>query len=91
MRKFLGKETRILGFLPEDPAVHKAVHAQKPFLTSLSSCTDFKKDVGDCGRVYGREQAEGDWQGEGFLGKLTKYFYERAWMIWIQAIERKCL
>ena len=32
MRKFLDKETTILGFLPEDPVVHKAVLAQKPFL-----------------------------------------------------------
>ncbi|MER2090809.1 MAG: MinD/ParA family protein, partial [Sporosarcina sp.] len=32
MRKFLGKETKLLGFLPEDPVVHKAVLAQEPFL-----------------------------------------------------------
>ncbi|WJY28720.1 MULTISPECIES: MinD/ParA family protein [Sporosarcina] len=33
MRKFLNKETTILGALPEDAAVRKSVVAQKPFVT----------------------------------------------------------
>lgn len=32
MKKFLDKETTMLGFLPEDASVHKAVIAQKPFI-----------------------------------------------------------
>lgn len=33
MRKFLNKETTILGALPEDAIVHKSVVAQRPFVT----------------------------------------------------------
>lgn len=32
MKKFLAKETTLLGFLPEDAVVHKSVIAQKPFI-----------------------------------------------------------
>ena len=32
MKKFLQKETKILGLLPEDPVVHRAVIRQKPYL-----------------------------------------------------------
>jgi len=43
MRKFLDKETSILGLLPEDGSVHKAVLAQKPFLHLFPNAPISKK------------------------------------------------
>ena len=74
MRKFLGKETRILGFLPEDPAVYKAVHAQKPFLILYPHAPISKRMLAIADGLIGREQAEGDWRGDGFLRKLQSIF-----------------
>ena len=43
MHKFLSKEVTILGFLPEDPAVRKAVREQVPFTISYPDAPISKK------------------------------------------------
>lgn len=74
MRKFLGKETTILGFLPEDPIVHKAVVAQKPFLLLFPSAPISKRMKIIAENFVGASLDEVSKQGEGFLGKLRSIF-----------------
>jgi flagellar biosynthesis protein FlhG len=74
MRKFLGKETKILGLLPEDPAVHKAVLAQKPFILLFPSAPISKRMMAITETFVGQSSAEEFNSGEGFLGKLRRIF-----------------
>ncbi len=74
MRKFLNKETMILGFLPEDPVVHKAVVAQKPFLLLFPNALISKKMMSIAETFVGTKSTEVFNQGEGFLGKLRSIF-----------------
>ncbi|WP_203246241.1 MinD/ParA family protein [Sporosarcina beigongshangi] len=74
MRKFLGKETTILGFLPEDPVVHKAVVAQKPFLLLFPSAPISKRMKIIAENFVGASLDETSKRGEGFLGKLRSIF-----------------
>lgn len=74
MQKFLDKETKILGFLPEDPTVHKAVIAQKPFLLLFPNAPISKRMMSIAETFVGANSSEGFKQGEGFLGKLRNIF-----------------
>ncbi|KAA0966497.1 MinD/ParA family protein [Sporosarcina sp. ANT_H38] len=74
MRKFLGKETKILGFLPEDPVVHKAVLAQEPFLLLFPNAPISKRMMA-IAEIFVKPSFEEEYQqGEGFLGKLRSIF-----------------
>jgi flagellar biosynthesis protein FlhG len=74
MRKFLNIETTILGFLPEDPTVHKAVVAQKPFLLLFPNAPISKRMIVIAETFVGASSDVGFKQGEGFLGKLRNIF-----------------
>lgn len=73
MRKFLDKETSILGFLPEDPVVHKAVIAQKPFILLFPNALVSKRMTAIASEFVKMDQAE-EKQGTGFLQKLKGIF-----------------
>lgn len=73
MRKFLNKETTILGFLPEDPSVHKAVLAQKPFLLLYPNALISKRMSAIADQFVQANQIS-EKQGSGFLGKLKGIF-----------------
>lgn len=74
MRKFLNKETTILGYLPEDPTVHKAVVAQRPFLLLFPNAPISKRMIVLAQTFVGAEPDKSFKQGEGFLGKLRNIF-----------------
>ncbi|WP_231885694.1 MULTISPECIES: MinD/ParA family protein [Sporosarcina] len=74
MRKFLGKETKILGFLPEDPVVHKAVLAQEPFLLLYPKAPISQRMMAIAESFVSPSSEEGFKQGEGFLGKMRSIF-----------------
>lgn len=74
MRKFLEKETAILGFLPEDPAVHKAVLAQKPYLLLYPSAPISKKMSALVDLFMHAESNDERPRGIGFLEKLRNAF-----------------
>ena len=74
MKKFLQKETTILGFLPEDPAVHKAVLAQKPYLLLYPSAPISKRMSALVDLFVQGEQDNDGTRGIGFLGKLRNVF-----------------
>lgn len=73
MRKFLNKETTILGFLPEDPSVHKAVLAQKPFLLLYPNALISKRMSAIADQFVQADQIS-EKQESGFLGKLKGIF-----------------
>lgn len=74
MRKFLNKETTILGYLPEDSTVHKAVIAQQPFLLLFPNAPVSKKMKAIAETFVGTSSGEMFRQEEGFLGKLRSLF-----------------
>jgi len=74
MRKFLGKETKILGFLPEDPVVHKAVIAQEPFLLLFPNAPISKRMFAIAETFVSPSTTEDVKIGDGFLGKLRSLF-----------------
>jgi len=74
MRKFLGKETKILGFLPEDPVVHKAVLAQEPFILLYPKAPISKRMMAIAETFVSPSSEEGFNQGEGFLSKMRSIF-----------------
>ena len=74
MRKFLGKETKILGFLPEDPVVHKAVIAQEPFLLLFPNAPISKRMFAIAETFVSPSSTEEVNIGDGFLGKLRSLF-----------------
>lgn len=73
MRKFLNKETSILGLLPEDPSVHKAVLAQKPFILLYPNALISKRMSAITDQFVQANQIS-EKQGSGFLGKLKGIF-----------------
>ena len=74
MRRFLDKETTILGFLPEDEAVHKSVLAQKPFLHQFPNAPISKRIMSIASSFVQIESNEIDTKRNGFLGKLKNMF-----------------
>ena len=74
MRKFMQKETTILGILPEDPVVHKAVLRQKPYLLLYPSAP-ISKGMMEIATRYLQNESETDRKATiGFLGKLKRMF-----------------
>ncbi|MDN4607445.1 MinD/ParA family protein [Sporosarcina highlanderae] len=73
MRKFLDKETAILGFLPEDPSVQKAVLAQKPFLVLYPNAPISKCMQAIADKFVQVNESEVKME-TGFLGKLKGVF-----------------
>lgn len=73
MRKFLDKETEILGFLPEDPSVQKAVLAQRPFLLLYPNAPISKCMLAIADKFVQLNQIELK-RETGFLGKLKGIF-----------------
>ena len=74
MRKFMQKETTILGTLPEDPVVHKAVLRQKPYLLLYPS-SPISKGMMEIATRYLHKESETDRKETiGFLGKLKSMF-----------------
>ncbi len=74
MRRFLNKETSILGFLPEETLVHKAVIAQKPFLLLYPNATISKRMLAIADTFVRMENDLGYKREEGFLFKLKNIF-----------------
>lgn len=74
MRKFLGKETKILGFLPEDSVVHKAVLAQEPFILLYPKAPISKRMMAIAETFVSPSSEEEFNQGEGFLSKMRSIF-----------------
>ena len=70
----MDKETKILGFLPEDPAVHKAVLAQEPFLLLFPKAPISKRMMAIAETLSVQVLNEEFKQGEGFLGKMRSIF-----------------
>lgn len=74
MKKFLLKETSILGYLPEDPSVHKAVIAQKPYILLYPKAPISKRMTLIAETFIQAEEVESLVQQTGFLGKLKTMF-----------------
>ncbi len=74
MRKFLGKETKILGFLPEDPAVQKAVLAQQPYILLYPKAPASKRMIAIAETFVQKEPDEAVQKESGFLKKLRSIF-----------------
>lgn len=74
MRKFLDKETNVLGFLPEDDAVHQAVLSQKPFLLQYPNAPISKKMVVIADKFVQSDPNGVDDRPIGFLNKLKSIF-----------------
>lgn len=74
MRKFLQKEIKVLGYLPEDPAVHKAVLKQKPYLLLYPSAPISRRMSALVDSFERGEMDNEQTQGIGFLGKLRNVF-----------------
>lgn len=74
MKKFLLKETNILGYLPEDPVVRKAVIAQKPYILLYPRAPISRKMV-TIADSFMQSDIEYDMEKRtGFLGKLKTMF-----------------
>ena len=74
MRKFLLKETTVLGSLPEDPMVHKAVLAQKPYFLLYPNAPVSKKMMSMANAFVQADANDIETKGIGFLGKLKNMF-----------------
>ncbi|MFS0574208.1 MinD/ParA family protein [Sporosarcina sp. 179-K 3D1 HS] len=74
MRKFLSVETKVLGYLPEDPMVHKAVVAQKPFLLLYPNAPISRRMKAIADAFIDPHSIVDSQKGEGFLRKLRKMF-----------------
>ncbi|WP_432359308.1 MinD/ParA family protein [Sporosarcina sp. UB5] len=73
MKKFLDKETSILGYLPEDASVQKAVIAQQPFLLLYPNALVSKRMTAIANEFVKGDHAE-EQQMNGFLKKLKGIF-----------------
>ncbi|GKV55572.1 flagellum site-determining protein YlxH [Sporosarcina sp. NCCP-2222] len=74
MKKFLNKETTILGFLPEDPAVHTSVVAQKPFLLYFPDAPVSRKMKTIATAFAGISREQETSREQSFLGRLKSLF-----------------
>lgn len=74
MTKFLNKETTILGFLPEDPAVHTSVVAQKPFLLYFPDAPVSRKMKTIATTFAGISRVQETSREQSFLGRLKSLF-----------------
>ena len=74
MRRFMQKETTILGVLPEDSVVHRAVLRQKPYLLLYPNAPISKGMMEIAIRFLHRESEIDQKETIGFLGKLKRMF-----------------
>lgn len=74
MKKFLLKDTQILGFLPEDRHVHQAVVAQKPYLLLFPKSTIAQSMQAIAGTFVSTDSTQIVAEPSGFLGKLKTIF-----------------
>lgn len=74
MMKFLSKETLILGSIPEDAVVHKAVLAQKPYLLLYPRAAISRRMAAIADTFIHAELKESYEEKVGFLGKLRSMF-----------------
>ncbi|MHA6258727.1 MinD/ParA family protein [Sporosarcina sp. CAU 1771] len=74
MRKFLEKEVKVLGFLPEDEAVQKAVLSQQPFLELFPNSSVSKIMLSITSNFVEVDLSENHGKGEGFLERLKTIF-----------------
>ena len=74
MRKFLNKETTVLGALPEDSVVHKSVIAQKPFITLYPHSLISKRMNAIAANYISSETDIDRKESSTFLGQLKKLF-----------------
>lgn len=74
MKKFLQKETEILGYLPEDPVVQKAVIAQRPYFLAYPNAVISKK-LSRMTETFTNVRSVPEAQGSSnFIKKLKKMF-----------------
>lgn len=74
MRKFLNKETTLLGALPEDAAVHKSVVAQKPFVTLYPNASISRRMNAIAANYLSSGTDIDSKEGSTFLSQLKKLF-----------------
>lgn len=74
MRKFLNKETSLLGALPEDPAVHKSVVAQQPFVKLYPNAPISRRMNAIAANYISSGTDIDSKEGSTFLGQLKKLF-----------------
>lgn len=74
MRKFLNKETTVLGALPEDPAVHKSVVAQQPFVKLYPNAPISRRMNAIAANYISSGTDIDSKEGSTFLGQLKKLF-----------------
>ncbi len=75
--QFLQKEINLLGYIPNDPIVLKAVKAQKPFLLYAPSSKPSQAVKEIVNHFLGGKQKEESPPFSMFLNKIKKYFKER--------------
>lgn len=75
--QFLQKEINLLGYIPNDPIVLKAVKAQKPFLLYAPSSKPSQAVKEIANHFLGGKQKEESPPFSMFLNKIKKYFKER--------------
>ncbi|AOV08252.1 MinD/ParA family protein [Sporosarcina ureilytica] len=74
MKKFLQKETTILGFLPEDTVVQKSVIAQKPYFLTNPNAPISKRLVTMTEVFTNFDHKQDDKKKLGFIGTLKNIF-----------------
>ncbi|WP_432354987.1 MinD/ParA family protein [Sporosarcina sp. A2] len=74
MRKFLNKETELLGALPEDPVVHKSVVAQQPFVKLYPNAPISRRMNAIAVNYISSGTDIDNKEGSTFLGQLKKLF-----------------
>lgn len=77
MRKFLDKETTILGYLPEDPIVQKAVIEQKPYFIAYPNASISKKLLALTEMFTTIQSVEEEPKAPSFIKKLKNIFWKR--------------
>ncbi|MDF2607703.1 MAG: 4Fe-4S iron sulfur cluster binding s, NifH/frxC family protein [Bacillales bacterium] len=78
VKQFLKKETRLLGIIPDDPEVSRAVSQQIPFIINNpnSRASTSIKEISDR-FVVGEDQEWNPQKGSSFVDRLRKLLFER--------------
>lgn len=74
VRKFLDKEIKVLGFLPEDEVVRKAVIAQQPFLELFPNASVSKQMMSIASAFVDTQLTVNREKSGGFLNRLRAIF-----------------
>jgi flagellar biosynthesis protein FlhG len=75
-KQFLKKEIQLLGYLPEDPNVFKAVKVQTPYLLTYPD-TSAAKAMKRLARAYESGAQMQLSEGKGFLHRLRNHFFRK--------------